>query len=158
MKVIVISLIMICIFGFKLSNAQEVVAASGDYFKRPNGSMSITIGEPITETFLGSTIILTQGFQQNSGSPIGIDELSGSQYKITAYPNPTGDFIIVKVEDFTNENFCYELYDNTGKFFQNGQMESGETKISFNKLMPSTYFIKIFIDKTEVTSFKIIKQ
>jgi len=144
--------------GFNPSTAQEVVSSGGDYFKKPNGSMSITIGEPITETFRGPALILTQGFQQNFGNPIGIDELSGSKYKITAYPNPTGDFVIVKVEDFTNENFCYELYDNSGKLIQKGKLKAMETRISFDKLMPSTYIIKVFIDITEVTGFKIIKQ
>lgn len=46
------------------SNAQQVIATSGGYYENENISLSWTVGEPVIETFTGSEVILTQGFQQ----------------------------------------------------------------------------------------------
>lgn len=66
MKNIIIS--MITLLVPILINAQsvspEVISSSGDYFVGANGSLSWTLGEIATETFISGNIILTQGFQQ----------------------------------------------------------------------------------------------
>jgi len=46
------------------AKAQQVVASSGGYFEGENLTLSWTLGEPVVETFTGSNVILTQGFQQ----------------------------------------------------------------------------------------------
>jgi len=43
---------------------QEVVASAGGYFENDDISMSWTVGETVIQTFSGTDIILTQGFQQ----------------------------------------------------------------------------------------------
>lgn len=48
----------------------EVVATSGDFFSTSSVSLSWTCGEIMTETFTGSNIILTQGFQQPARTPV----------------------------------------------------------------------------------------
>lgn len=45
---------------------RDVVSSSGDYFENENLSVSYTIGEIVTETFIGEGLILTQGFHQTS--------------------------------------------------------------------------------------------
>ena len=64
MKKINLILAIISVFYINL-NAQEinpeVISSSGDYFKQANGSMSWTIGEPMTETNTNGTTII-QGF------------------------------------------------------------------------------------------------
>jgi len=42
----------------------NVIATSGDYFENANASVSLTMGELVTETFSAGNVILTQGFQQ----------------------------------------------------------------------------------------------
>ncbi len=44
--------------------SQEVIATAGGYYEGENFSVSWTLGEPVTETFTGADVILTQGFQQ----------------------------------------------------------------------------------------------
>ena len=44
--------------------AQQVIASAGGYYEGDNISISWTLGEPVTETFSGGGVILTQGFQQ----------------------------------------------------------------------------------------------
>jgi len=44
--------------------SQEVISSAGGYYQNENISLSWTLGEPVIETFEGSGLILTQGFQQ----------------------------------------------------------------------------------------------
>lgn len=44
--------------------AQQVIASAGGYYQSEDLSLSWTVGEPVVETFTGSNVILTQGFQQ----------------------------------------------------------------------------------------------
>ena len=56
-------LISVALLTFE-SLAQEVVATSGSYYEGNGVTMSFTIGEPVTETYVTGNAILTQGFQQ----------------------------------------------------------------------------------------------
>jgi len=61
-----LSILIILAFAF-LSfqvKAQQVIASSGGYYEGETVSLSWTLGEPVTETFSGGGVILTQGFQQ----------------------------------------------------------------------------------------------
>jgi len=49
---------------YSQSVSQNVIATSGDYFENANASISLTVGELVTETFSAGNVILTQGFQQ----------------------------------------------------------------------------------------------
>lgn len=50
--------------AFAQISAQQVVASAGGYYEGENISLSWTVGEPVIETFSGTNVILTQGFQQ----------------------------------------------------------------------------------------------
>jgi len=50
--------------AFCQSLTPEVIVTSGDYFSETNASISWTLGEIATETFISGNTILTQGFQQ----------------------------------------------------------------------------------------------
>jgi hypothetical protein len=59
--------LLLLIVAFVLSanvHTQEVIASAGGYFENEDISISWTIGETVTETFIGNDIIFTQGFQQ----------------------------------------------------------------------------------------------
>jgi len=55
---------------FSQTLSPEVNASAGDYYTNANGSLSVTIGETVIETFTGANSILTQGFQQPFLAPV----------------------------------------------------------------------------------------
>jgi len=55
---------------FSQTLSPEVNASAGDYYTNANGSLSVTIGETVIETFIGTSAILTQGFQQPIFAPV----------------------------------------------------------------------------------------
>jgi len=62
--IILIFCLLSASFLYSQSISQNVIATSGDYFENANASVSLTMGELVTETFSNGSIILTQGFQQ----------------------------------------------------------------------------------------------
>ncbi len=53
-----------CLIITPTLNAQQVISSGGGHFEGSQLSVNWTIGEPVTETFTGNDVILTQGFQQ----------------------------------------------------------------------------------------------
>ena len=68
---IIISSVAFCLLGYvQTVQAQKVIATSGNYFENSSGSISWTIGEPVTATLTTADNILTQGFHQADGCDI----------------------------------------------------------------------------------------
>ncbi len=86
-----------------------------------------------------------------------LDDPFGFTLQCSAYPNPTIDFLTLKVENYNNENISFQLYDLSGILIQNKKLEGNETHISMNHLVPATYFLKVVENKKEIKTFKIIK-
>jgi hypothetical protein len=61
------------------------------------------------------------------------------------------------MKDYTPGNFSYQLYDLNGKLLENKKLEKCETIISMDELARSVYFLKVIDNKTEVRTFKIVK-
>ena len=67
---ILLLIVIICLGGSKVKGqytSPEVIATAGDFFSNATVSISWTLGEITTETFTGSNVALTQGFQQPTG-------------------------------------------------------------------------------------------
>ena len=98
----------------------------------------------------------SQGVQQpyEISTTVGINETS-INLELSVYPNPTTDYLTLKVEDNTELN--YQLYDNQGKIIENKKVTANSTTISMEALPKSIYFLNITDNKQVVKTFKIIK-
>ncbi len=76
---------------------------------------------------------------------------------ISAYPNPTTDFLNLKVERYEDRNLSYQLFDVNGKIIETKKLKSEQTSINMRNLVPATYFIHIIQNNKKVKTFKIIK-
>jgi hypothetical protein len=139
---------------------QESIPTSGGNTSSNEGSLSYTVGQIIYSTNTGTNGSVSQGVQQPYEFFIvtGINEVNAISLNCSAYPNPTTNFIILKVEDYHLPVLSYRLYNKTGKIFKNQKVESNETIISMETLIPATYFLKVSDNKKEVKTFKIIKK
>ena len=138
--------------------AQEVVSTAGDYFKNNTAQLSWTIGEIAIETLTGTGNILTQGFHQTKLIAVAIDEIPDLGFEIKAYPNPTRDYLILKISKDNLDGMQYKLYDMQGKLLHHKLVDESETEISFKDLAPSTYLIKVIDMNKEIKTFMIVKQ
>jgi hypothetical protein len=162
MKVMKSGITTLLLLGFALSglHAQEAIPATGGDASGSGGSASYSVGQVVYTTNTGTNGSLAQGVQQ----PYEISVVSGIKEAIdiallcSAYPNPTTDFLTLKVENYSFENLRYHLYDIQGKLMESKILTSDETSIEMNRFTPATYLLIVIHNNIEVKTFRIIKR
>jgi len=160
MKTLKKVLIAICLFwcGREIQ-AQETVTASGGNASGGGGSVSYSVGQVAYTTSTSTTGTLTQGVQQPYEILVvtGIEDANGISLELSVFPNPTSDFLKLKVESYILKNLSYQLYDVNGSLIENGEIVSKETVIKTRDLTPAAYYLRIIDNEKEIKTFKIIK-
>jgi hypothetical protein len=153
-------LIAICLFGYGIiMQAQETTTVSGGNATGSGGTVSYTIGQVAYTVSSGTTGTVTQGIQQpyEIFEVTGLEEAKNISLQCLAYPNPTTDYLVLKVENLDKENLSYQLIDINGRPFKNGKITRNETIIVMSNLVPATYFLKVTQNSKEAKTFKIVK-
>lgn len=158
-KKINLSLLIVLGLGFVGLHAQEVITTTGGNASGSGGSVSYTIGQIVYSSNTGSNGSVSQGVQQPFEISVisGLDEGEGINLTCSAYPNPTTDFLTLKVGVIKTENLAYQLYDIGGKLLVSNKVEGNETTICMSNLVQSVYFLKLTNNNKEIKTFKIIK-
>jgi opacity protein-like surface antigen len=140
--------------------AQSTIPATGGNGSGSGGTVSYTVGQVVYTTISGTTGSVTQGVQQPYEISIvtGLEEAKGINLIFSAYPNPAGDFLTLKIENYDKENLSYRLYDLSGNLLVIKKIVAAETSISMGNLLPGTYFLKVTGNDKVVKTFKIIKK
>lgn len=139
--------------------AQEAIITTGGNQAGTGGTVSYTVGQFAYTAFTSSMGTITQGVQQPYEILIvtGIKEALPISLEFSAYPNPTSDYLRLKVENYKIENLSCQLFDVMGHLLQNVEIVGKETDIQTGSLLPSTYILKVIDKQKEVRTFKIIK-
>lgn len=90
-------------------------------------------------------------FQSTTIQILGITEVVKDEIKI--YPNPTTDFVYVKLESKTKIDYA-EVYDISGKLVLKRKIDSD--KIDLRQLKEGNYLLKF--NNPELKAIKIIKK
>ena len=156
---ILTAVILLVGLGVTRINAQETIPAAGANISGARGSTSYSVGQLVYTTNTGSIGSVTQGMQQSFEIRVisGIKETEGINLSISAYPNPTTDYLILKMSESPLSVTNFQLYDINGKLLENKKIESNETSIFMGNLLPATYFLKVTKGSTEIKTFKIRK-
>ena len=158
MKVILSTVLLLCIGVFGLQ-AQQVVTTSGGNASGSGGSVSYPIGQIVYTTNTGTNGSAAQGVQQPYEISVvtGIEEAKDISLEIVVYPNPATDFVKLKIKNYEVKNLRYQLYDINGSLLKDNKVEGNETNIVMSNFLPATYFLKVTDNKKVVKTFKIIK-
>ena len=92
-----------------------VYSNQGGYNVAAGGSISWTIGEPISETYTTTTKITTMGFHQPELGIATLINEQGQDKNILVYPNPVSEVLSVSFKDLESNTYQLELLDATGK-------------------------------------------
>jgi hypothetical protein len=140
-------------------HAQESVNATGGNASSSGGSVSFSVGQVVYTTNTGSNGSVTQGVQQPFEISVvtAIEQTKGINLSVSAYPNPTTNYLTLRIEEFEISNLLYQLYDMNGKLLQNQIITGNQTSIVMSNLIPATYFVKVIQGNKELKTFKIIK-
>ena len=146
-------------FGLGLTTAfaQESANASGGNATGSGGSVAYSIGQTVYTYETGFNGNTSQGVQQPYEIySVGIDE-DQSYISVATFPNPTLNYIMLEIIDYSIEEIEYLLIDIEGKIIQNKSIHNSHTKIDLSTYSKGIYFIKIIKESKEISTFKIIK-
>ncbi|GAB4451343.1 MAG: hypothetical protein Fur0028_06900 [Bacteroidales bacterium] len=156
-----LKLTAILLLGLGLTGlqAQTSVNATGGDASGSGGSASYSVGQVVYTTNTGTNGTVAQGVQQPYEISVvtGIEQAKGINLSVSAYPNPTTDYLTLEVKDFELLTLNFQLFDMNGKLLQSEKITSNQTSIVMSNLVPATYFVKVIQGNKEVKSFKIIK-
>lgn len=139
-------------------SAQQVVSTAGSTYVNNGGSLSYTMGEGVAQTLTKGDKILTQGFHQTTISVATERVIKDLGFSIEAFPNPTSDFLNLRIEKETLQGLHFLLFDMSGKLLSKRAIERSETTVPVQQLSVGFYLLKVQEGTKELKTFKIIKQ
>ena len=139
--------------------SQEIISSFGGDSSGSGGSSSYTIGQVFFNTIESDNGSLVQGVQQ----PFEVQTLSTPalltvQLTAVTYPNPTTEFVLLKISDTALENLQYTLFDLNGKTIDSKKINSFSTKITMKNFGIGMYLLKLTKNNQPLKTFKIIKK
>lgn len=144
-------------------NAQQATITSGGKASGLDGSVNYTVGQAVYAISKGAAGSIVQGVQQ----PYEVSVVSGIEVKsitleCSVYPNPTTDFLRLKLQDYNVVNLTYQLFDINGIQILCRKVDGSDNEISLQNYQNGTYFLKVIRiqsanNQQEIKTFKIIK-
>ena len=145
------------LIGLLKLHAQEIQTASGGEATGIGGTVSYSVGQ-VVFTSIGSNSEITQGVQQPYEIYIttGLDQNS-INLELNVYPNPTTNYLTLKVDGEKLENLYYQLINSQGKIIHNNKINSNSTIINFADQPKAIYLLTITKNNNTIKTYKIIK-
>ncbi|NCA80187.1 MAG: T9SS type A sorting domain-containing protein [Sphingobacteriia bacterium] len=156
---IYLSAIFLFVLGLSGLKAQVAVPATGSNASGSGGTVSYSIGQVVYQTHTGANESIAEGVQQPYEISVvtAIENVSSISLLITAYPNPTTEYLTLSISEINLSGLSYQLYDVTGKLLKNENVSDSKTIIAMSNFVTATYFLKVTRDNEEIKTFKIIK-
>ena len=149
----------ILLLGLGLTaQALQATTATGGNASGSGGTVAYSIGQIDYTTNTGTTGSVVQGVQQpyEISIVLGID-IHSINLELTAYPNPTTNYLTLNVGKVELSTLNFQLYDIIGKLIESRKIISSTETIGMENLPSATYFLKVSNNNNEVKTFKIIK-
>jgi len=146
-------------FSTQTIMAQTSVNAAGGDASGSGGAVSYSVGQVVYTINTGTNGSVAHGVQQPYEISVetGIEATEINLLAI-AYPNPTTNYLLLRVEYESLKDLSYQLYDINGKLLQTKELVSTETQIDISSYASATYFVKVTQGNGELKTFKIIKK
>ena len=144
-------------FSVNAQTSHQVLSATGGDASGSGGTVAYSVGQIVYTTSTGTTGSVAQGVEQAYEIySVGIKE-TALNISLSVFPNPTSDFLTLKVEDYNNETLSFDLLDEQGKLILSEQITNQETQVAMSTLARGSYFINIVQTNKQIQTFKIIK-
>ena len=152
-------LFLFCGLGISPVFSQETISAAGGDASGAGGSSSYTVGQVAYTTATGTNGSSAQGVQHayEIYSTVNLDESLLVQLEISAFPNPTVDFLNVSIQGDLTQDLSFQLIDNLGRLITSDSILNHEAQIEMSDLPAGNYFLNISSKSGLIKTFKIIK-
>ena len=149
----------LAVLSWAKTNAQQTSNASGGEATGSGGTVSYSVGQTgfISQSGSGGSVL--PGVQQAYEIFITSNEgLQSVNLSISAYPNPTASNLTLQVEMEKLDKLSYSVFDMNGKLLVSEKISAPSSSIDIQNKPSAVYFLKVYQDKNEIKSFKIIKK
>ena len=154
---LIVFLAFLLSFSVNAQTSHQVLSASGGDATGSGGSVAYSVGQIVYTTHTGTTGSVAQGVEQAYEIySVGIKE-TALNISLSVFPNPTSDYLTLKVEDYNNEALNYTLLDEQGRLVFNEQITTQDTQVAMSTLARGAYFINVLQANKKIQTFKIIK-
>ncbi len=144
-------------FSLNAQTSHQVLSATGGDASGSGGTVAYSVGQIVYTTSTGTSGSVAQGVEQAYEiSSVGIKE-TALNISLSIFPNPTSEYLTLKVEDYNNEALSYSLLDEQGKLVLNEQITNQDTQVAMSTLARGAYFIIVLQENKKIQTFKIIK-
>lgn len=152
------SSVVILLLGIGSLHAQDATSASGGNATGVGGTYSYMVGQLVYTTNTGINGSVAQGVLQpyEISTVLGVD-MDEINLELIVYPNPTTNYLTLKIDDSKYSTINFQLIDMQGKLLRKGKMITNSTTIKIEDLPQSTYFLNVTDNNKIVKTFKIIK-
>lgn len=124
-----------------------VYSNGGNYNSAAGGSISWTVGEPVSETYTTTNNKTTMGFHQPELGVATLMKEQGGDKEVLVYPNPGKESLSINFKDLENGNYKIQLLDAMGKLVFTSDMEINDPtkKIELNvsSYAEGNYFLRL---------------
>lgn len=135
--------------------SQQNTVSTGQDISGSGGSVSLSIGQIDYQNNSGSNGNINQGVQQPFELfPLSIPE--NSPYTIELFPNPTTEFLSLKISD-ANAFSMYRIFDMNGKVIINGTINSTQLMINLKHVAAGEYHLVLESNIGQSYTYKINK-
>ena len=139
-----------------ICSGQVGIFPSGGNIVNNKGSLSFTIGQPVSGSIDGSIASLNAGVQQ----PYEFFIISGVEnyfINLIVKPNPASDYVMLSIKDYPIHHLSYSIFNSTGQLIEIKKIFDSETSINLSNYISSFYVIKVLESGKTLKSFKILK-
>ncbi|MBI2280407.1 MAG: T9SS type A sorting domain-containing protein [Bacteroidetes bacterium] len=152
------SSVVILLLGIGSLHAQDATSESGGNATGVGGTYSYMVGQLVYTTNTGINGSVAQGVLQpyEISTVLGVD-MDEINLELIVYPNPTTNYLTLKIDDSKYSTINFQLIDMQGKLLRKGKMITNSTTIKIEDLPQSTYFLNVTDNNKIVKTFKIIK-
>ena len=151
--------IAIAVLSGAFCSAQQAVSSAGGNATGSGGTVSFTSGQTSYTALISGSGSVVEGVQQPFEIQVVTQLAPASEITLAceAYPNPTTDFLILKIHRDQIDNMSYRLIDLNGKLLEEAFIGDTETTISLKHYKSANYLLKVLDNSKEVMTFKITK-
>jgi hypothetical protein len=146
--------VLIALFGNL--HAQSTVTPAGGNYQSLQGSISFTVGQVACTTLSNVQGNVQQGVQiaYEIYTDVKENSLIIESY---VFPNPTTDFITLKISNYNSDDLYYQLIGQQGEIFFLQKINNGETKLNMINFAAGSYYLKLYNSNNSFKTYKIIK-
>lgn len=157
-KLIIAALLLVTVPAFSQTKQSEVVASAGGSVTTETVSVSYTVGEPVVGTLSAGNVVLNQGFQQGYIDIPDTEVEAALAKNVRLYPNPLKTTLFVELQEIPDGDCVVKCFDMSGRMVGEAQYDSDpRMSIDMSSLPQGAYFVKVFVDDSELVNSRVVK-